>query len=1336
MLHFARSRDWKSMNSIPASVWRLAESDRVTIHPALSMHEHFRKQLQRKTLIEQRIIMAKAAADSEEEEEQEVQVVELPSRDRASPSSTGFRDAATPESTTPTQSRVSQRTPSSAGRQSAITPASTIESRLKEGEEEKFSSATRRKKTAPLRETPTQLTPATSTTPSTPASRSTPAPSASSMTPWTPGDLSSGQKRKRNTPSSGATVSQNSNASSQETGESDVESVGSKRDGGGEFGVYFRCAWAEIAQDLTKRRMLQRFFESTPAPAQHQGSSTDSVLGGASTVVFEEGDNSENSSEPLQTSAVQMEYATDEGMDDIICQLLVDTLSDMPSVAHALYYCSGDVEMARAFLKGASAPDMWSPGDDLLLANLVAEGNIDRSEVDAAVARGDFDSMQRIVARANARVEISAMVVIAWDALVASAAMSSVGVSAARPQSRHFATTGCDEKSSELALMLGAALTTPTAAIATVTWASSVCPLDCDGCVAWCLGCPGSKREICTATQALKLTLVRRVSAISRHSAQWSGILHDRAKRLELIDAIVSEISPASLPRVITGIGHPLDVLDTVNRGIDAFVSPYPATVTKAGSALIFWISDDEDGGSASERNVERKRSGGVLHLREKRFATDFGPLMAGCDCFACQNSKTGPRSVSDQTTAPYRDAATSAPSDAVKQGAVSELWCLGIVSLRRRLAVTQTLKVGRTNRPQHRAPVKVTSTTRHFLEKIDRRSWTNWRVNYNHNAPTKVEETPADRYKYSPVAAAPDSLPAEVNSNLPRAGGEAVADVYVPWEEYASHKQDANDKNGSPLSSEKTSSQYGEQRSARYNEKASSPTSGQTSTVPYPGSEEAKYEGDRHENPDKNSAVYDGALGPITPQLVEEHTAENPTQIQGYGHFLGNVVPWNEASSLFARDLQAEPSDQQTGEIRVEKSVEESREHAAVKEEEDGVMTTMTIRDENVRWNQTTAIPVIPTKPPEKKPKKTSFFIVRKLLELWGELRVHDGVTTPSPTQIPTDKTCIDVSVEGDATYCIRGPICSGSGSTPSGSLCPVKGDVTVKDCSNNTLPSWTSAATCVAPVDATCSRIKTGAWGCVYGEVSNATTNNPGETETRTQTSTETPSKTPTGTPTINSYEPTLYPTKPETTTPGPTEPTPAPSEPNEPGESTLGPPKPSETDKPTPPPSQPSEATPSPTNSYDEPIPTPAASTTEGGASTSYPTGSTASSSTTTKSATSNTTSGTSSSTKPTGTPATRTSTSSGNNAHANTGTSGADANVAGASTSTGTTSNGASGVLSGGAIAGIIIACIAFVAIIVGAVLVRQRSIDRQREENLFAELSGTGGRSLETDYAAM
>ncbi|KAG6977112.1 hypothetical protein JG688_00000707 [Phytophthora aleatoria] len=55
---------------------------------------------------------------------------------------------------------------------------------------------------------------------------------------------------------------------------------------------------------------------------------------------------------------------------------------------------TGDADMARTFLKGASPLGMWSPEDDLLLVNLVVEENIDRSAVDAAVARGDFASMQ------------------------------------------------------------------------------------------------------------------------------------------------------------------------------------------------------------------------------------------------------------------------------------------------------------------------------------------------------------------------------------------------------------------------------------------------------------------------------------------------------------------------------------------------------------------------------------------------------------------------------------------------------------------------------------------------------------------------------------------------------------------------------------------------------------------------------------------------------------------------------------------------------------------------------------------------------------------------------
>ena len=64
MLHFAKMRDWKAMQSVPESAWRLAEHEHVTAHSASSMHEHFRKQLQRKTPAEQRLILAKAAVSA------------------------------------------------------------------------------------------------------------------------------------------------------------------------------------------------------------------------------------------------------------------------------------------------------------------------------------------------------------------------------------------------------------------------------------------------------------------------------------------------------------------------------------------------------------------------------------------------------------------------------------------------------------------------------------------------------------------------------------------------------------------------------------------------------------------------------------------------------------------------------------------------------------------------------------------------------------------------------------------------------------------------------------------------------------------------------------------------------------------------------------------------------------------------------------------------------------------------------------------------------------------------------------------------------------------------
>ncbi|KAE9090732.1 hypothetical protein PF010_g18473 [Phytophthora fragariae] len=124
----------------------------------------------------------------------------------------------------------------------------------------------------------------------------------------------------------------------------------------------------------------------------------------------------------------------------------------------------------------------------------------------------------------------------------------------------------------------------------------------------------------------------------------------------------------------------------------------------------------------------------------------------------------------------------------------------------------------------------------------------------------------------------------------------------------------------------------------------------------------------------------------------------------------------------------------------------------------------------------------------------------------------------------------CWPVSVEHDATYCITGPICSGSGPSPTGSLCPVKGDSAIEDC-HSYLASYTGGESCVLPMDATCQVIKTGAWGCVISGY-------PTPAPTKYEYPTPAPTK----------YEhPTPAPTKYEHLTPAPTKyehPTPAPT------------------------------------------------------------------------------------------------------------------------------------------------------------------------------------------------
>ncbi|KAG1695115.1 hypothetical protein DVH05_020757 [Phytophthora capsici] len=86
----------------------------------------------------------------------------------------------------------------------------------------------------------------------------------------------------------------------------------------------------------------------------------------------------------------------------------------------------------------------------------------------------------------------------------------------------------------------------------------------------------------------------------------------------------------------------------------------------------------------------------------------------------------------------------------------------------------------------------------------------------------------------------------------------------------------------------------------------------------------------------------------------------------------------------------------------------------------------------------------------------------------VWEDEVVGAGGTT-------TD--CTEVAVDGDATFCISGATCSGDGV---GDRCPVSGDVAVGDCLDY-LPSYLDGK-CVAPSDAVCKQLDSGAWGCAW--------------------------------------------------------------------------------------------------------------------------------------------------------------------------------------------------------------------------------------------------------------
>ncbi|GMF23645.1 unnamed protein product [Phytophthora fragariaefolia] len=78
-----------------------------------------------------------------------------------------------------------------------------------------------------------------------------------------------------------------------------------------------------------------------------------------------------------------------------------------------------------------------------------------------------------------------------------------------------------------------------------------------------------------------------------------------------------------------------------------------------------------------------------------------------------------------------------------------------------------------------------------------------------------------------------------------------------------------------------------------------------------------------------------------------------------------------------------------------------------------------------------------------------------------------------------------LTVTVQLDATYIInssRGPVCAGLRDLPTGTACPLKGNVAVADCRPE-LRTY-NGTDCVAPVDAKCIAVGS-TWSCVFPQV-----------------------------------------------------------------------------------------------------------------------------------------------------------------------------------------------------------------------------------------------------------
>ncbi|XP_071152396.1 queuine tRNA-ribosyltransferase accessory subunit 2-like [Mytilus edulis] len=119
---------------------------------------------------------------------------------------------------------------------------------------------------------------------------------------------------------------------------------------------------------------------------------------------------------------------------------------------------------------------------------------------------------------------------------------------------------------------------------------------------------------------------------------------HNNGPKTEMFDlSQVTEICqktmeclPENKPRLMQNAWRPDKVMEGIALGIDMFDSSYPYIVTERGCGLVFKFnvcaSPEEQEGNGDHL------LGFQINLADKKYVDDFGPLLEGCTCYACQN--------------------------------------------------------------------------------------------------------------------------------------------------------------------------------------------------------------------------------------------------------------------------------------------------------------------------------------------------------------------------------------------------------------------------------------------------------------------------------------------------------------------------------------------------------------------------------------------------------------------------------------------------------------------------------------------------------------------------